>query len=387
MIEKALHGGKGYWTWVIFLAAGVGVGLWAYLYQLHEGLWLTGMSRNVSWGFYISQFTFLVGVAASVLMVVLPLYLHDFKAFAPITVLAQFLTVGTLAMSLLFIFSDVGMPMRILNVPLNPTPGSMLFYDTLFLPGFMLLNLVIGWTAVGAEKRETPLPGWIKGLIYISFPWAVIMHTVTAFIYAGTPGRGFWMTAIMAPRFLTTAFAAGTALLIIISMVLKILTRFDAGEKALSKLVTLLLYSLIIDAFFLAVEYFTAFYSHVPAYSETFRYLFFGIDGNNAFVPWFWSMNLTLLAAIVLLAVPGVRTNRSRLALACIIALAGLWIDKGFLLVPAAFIPNVFGRIMEYPPSWVELTVSFGIYCLGMLMITAFYKVAITIKDETFIPH
>ncbi len=385
MIEKALHGGKGYWIWIIFLAAGVGAGLWAYLYQLHEGLWLTGMSRNVSWGFYISQFTFLVGVAASVLMVVLPLYLHDFKAFAPITALAQFLTVGTLAMSLLFIFSDVGMPMRILNVPLNPTPGSMLFYDTIFLPGFMLLNLVIGWTAVGAEKRETPLPGWIKGLIYVSFPWAIIMHTVTAFIYAGTPGRGFWMTAIMAPRFLTTAFAAGTALLIIISMVLKTLTRFDAGEKALSKLVTLLLYSLIIDAFFLAVEYFTAFYSHVPAYSETFRYLFFGIDGNNAFVPWFWSMNLTLLAAILLLAIPGVRASRSRLAAASIIALAGLWIDKGFLLVPAAFIPNVFGRIMEYPPSWVELTVSFGIYCLGTLMITAFYKVAIVVKHQTHI--
>jgi Ni/Fe-hydrogenase subunit HybB-like protein len=386
MIEKALHGGKGYWAWIIFLAAGIGVGLFAYLYQLREGLWLTGMSRNVSWGFYISQFTFLVGVAASVLMVVLPLYLHDFKAFAPITALAQFLTVGALAMSLLFIFSDVGMPMRILNVPLNPTPGSMLFYDTIFLPGFMLLNLVIGWTAVGAEKRDTPPPAWVKFLIYVSFPWAVIMHTVTAFIYAGTPGRGFWMTAIMAPRFLTTAFAAGTALLIILSMVLKSLTRFDAGEKAIWKLVTILLYSLIIDAFFLAVEYFTAFYSHVPAYTETFRYLFFGIDGNTAFVPWFWSMNLAILAAIALLAIPGVRTSRFRLATACIIALVGLWIDKGFLLVPAAFIPNVFGRIMEYPPSWVELTVSLGIYCLGMLMITALYKVTLAIKSETVIP-
>ena len=386
MIEKALHGGKGYWAWIIFLAAGIGVGLFAYLYQLREGLWLTGMSRNVSWGFYISQFTFLVGVAASVLMVVLPLYLHDFKAFAPITALAQFLTVGALAMSLLFIFSDVGMPMRILNVPLNPTPGSMLFYDTLFLPGFMLINLVIGWTAVGAEKRETPLPGWIKGLIYLSLPWAVIMHTVTAFIYAGTPGRGFWMTAIMAPRFLTTAFAAGTALLIILSMVLKSLTRFDAGEKAIWKLVTILLYSLIIDAFFLAVEYFTAFYSHVPAYTETFRYLFFGINGNIAFVPWFWSMNLAILAAIALLVIPGVRRSRFRLATACIIALVGLWIDKGFLLVPAAFIPNVFGRIMEYPPSWVELTVSLGIYCLGMLMITALYKVTMAIKGEAVTP-
>ncbi len=201
MIEKVLHGGKGYWIWVFALAACVGIGFIAYLYQLREGMWVTGMSRDVSWGFYISQFTFLVGVAASVLMVVLPLYLHDFKAFARITALSQFLAVGALLMSLLFVFSDVGMPMRILNVPLNPTPGSMLFYDTVFLPGFMLLNLIIGWTAMGAEKREVPLQWWVKGLIYLSMPWAVVMHTVTAFIYAGTPGRGFWMTAIMAPRF------------------------------------------------------------------------------------------------------------------------------------------------------------------------------------------
>ncbi|EFK10138.1 polysulphide reductase, NrfD [delta proteobacterium NaphS2] len=383
MIEKAFHGGKGYWIWIIFLAAGTGMGLLAYLYQLKEGLWLTGMSRNVSWGFYISQFTFLVGVAASVLMVVLPLYLHDFKAFSPITVLSQFLTVGTLAMSLLFIFSDVGMPMRILNVPLNPTPGSMLFYDTVFLPGFLLLNLIIGWTALGAEKRRAVLPPWVKILIYISFPWAVIMHTVTAFIYAGTPGRGFWMTAIMAPRFLTTAFAAGCAILIVLSMVLGRLSSFDAGEKAIQKLTTIMFYALIIDAFFLAVEYFTAFYSHVPAYSETFRYLLFGIDGNTAFVPWFWLMNIAILCAIGLLAFPGVRHNHLHLSIACIVALCGLWIDKGFLLVPAAFIPNVFGRIMEYPPSWVELTVSLGIYCLGMLMITTLYKVTTAIKRET----
>ncbi len=383
MIEKALHGGKLYWAWIIILLVGTVLGLLAYLYQLEEGLWLTGMSRNVSWGFYISQFTFLVGVAASVLMVVLPLYLHDFRAFAPITALAQFLTVGTLAMSLLFIFSDVGMPMRILNVPLNPTPGSMLFYDTIFLPGFMLLNLVIGWTALGAEKRHASLPQWVRILIYLSFPWAVIMHTVTAFIYAGTPGRGFWMTAIMAPRFLVTAFAAGCAILILLSLVLRKLSRFDAGERAIQKLVTIMFYALIINAFFLAVEYFTAFYSHVPSFTETFRYLFFGIDGNTAFVPWFWLMNLAILGAIALLAFPAVRYNHLHLAEVCIVALVGLWIDKGFLLVPAAFIPNVFGRIMEYPPSWVELCVSLGIYCLGTLVITTLYKVSVAIKGET----
>ncbi len=383
MIEKAFHGGKCYWAWVFALAACVGIGFIAYLYQLREGMWVTGMSRDVSWGFYISQFTFLVGVAASVLMVVLPLYLHDFKAFARITALSQFLAVGALLMSLLFVFSDVGMPMRILNVPLHPTPRSMLFYDTVFLPGFMLLNLIIGWTAMGAEKREVPLQWWVKGLIYLSMPWAVVMHTVTAFIYAGTPGRGFWMTAIMAPRFLVTAFAAGPALLIILCTVLKTLTRFEVTEKAIQKLVTIMVYALIIDVFFLGVEYFTVFYAHIPEYALTFQYLFLGINGNCALVPWYWGMNIAILIAIALLVIPGARTSRPVLVTACIIALIGLWIDKGFVLVPAAFIPNVFGRIMEYPPSWVELTVSLGIYALGTLIITALYKIVISVREET----
>ncbi len=382
MIEKALHGGKGYWIWVLILGVGIGIGFLAYMIQLREGLWVTGMSRNVSWGFYISQFTFLVGVAASVLIVVLPLYLHDFKAFGQITILAQFMAVGALLMSLLFIFSDVGMPMRILNVPLNPTPRSMLFYDTVFLPGFLLLNLIIGWTALGAEKRAAPPAGWLKALIYLSIPWAVIMHTVTAFIYAGTPGRGFWMTAIMAPRFLITAFAAGTALLILLSMLLKTAARFEVNERAVQKLITLLLYTLIINVFFLGVEYYTAFYSHVPSYIQTFEYLFLGIEGNRALVPWYWTMNLALLAAIALLAIPGGRNSRPRLAAASLFALVGLWIDKGFVLVPAAFIPNVFGRITEYPPSPVELILSAGIYCLGLLFITVLYKVVVSVRNE-----
>lgn len=381
MIEKAFHGGKSYWIWVVILSLGIGTGFLAYLYQLKEGLWVTGMSRDVSWGFYISQFTFLVGVAASVLMVVLPLYLHDFKAFGRITVLAQFLAVGSLLMSLLFIFSDVGMPMRILNVPLNPTPRSMLFYDTLFLPGFLLLNLVIGWTVLGAEKRAVPPPWWIKALIYLSIPWAVVMHTVTAFIYAGTPGRGFWMTAIMAPRFLVTAFAAGPAILILLSLLLRAVSRFDVPEKAVQKLATLMLYALVIDAFFLGVEYYTAFYSHVPEYMKTFQYLFVGIQGNHALVPWYWAMNMAIVIAIGLIAHPASRKRHFRLLAACSIALIGLWIDKGFVLVPAAFIPNVFGRIMEYPPSWVELSVSFGIYCLGMLVMTALYKVVVSVRQ------
>ena len=145
---------------------------------------------------------------------------------------------------------------------------------------------------------------------------------------------------------------------------------------------TILFYSLIIDAFFLGVEYFTTFYSHIPDYTETFRYLFFGIRENNALVPWYWAMNAAIFVAILLLALPGARSSQSRLLGASAVALIGLWIDKGFILVPAAFIPNVFGTIMEYPPTWVELAISLGIYAMGALIITVFYKVVVSVRSS-----
>jgi len=188
------------------------------------------------------------------------------------------------------------------------------------------------------------------------------------------------MTAIMAPRFLVTAFAAGPAILIILCTLLKVMVRFEVSERAIQKLVTVMLYALIIDIFFLGVEYYTVFYSHVPEYTETFRYLFLGIDKSSALVPWYWAMNLFILAAIALLVLPGTRNSRPRLVAASIIALAGLWIDKGFILVPAAFIPNVFGGITEYPPSIVELMVSLGVYCVGILVITALYNVVVSVR-------
>src|SRR6056297_1276673 len=211
MLEKALEGNKVYWGWLGFLLVLMGVGGACYWVQLHEGLSITGMSRDVSWGFYIAQFTFLVGVAASAVMLVIPKYLHDYKKFGRITVLGEFLAVASVIMCLLFIIADLGQPMRLFNVLIHPTPNSMLFWDMIVLNGYLFLNILIGWNVLEAEKNSVPPPQWVKPLIYISIPWAISIHTVTAFLYCGLPGRGFWLTAILAPRFLASAFAAGPA--------------------------------------------------------------------------------------------------------------------------------------------------------------------------------
>src|SRR3989337_2923282 len=273
MLEKALVGSKKYWMWVSFLGTLILVGLFNYLRQFSYGLGITGLGRDVSWGLYIGQFTFLVGVAASAVMLVIPYYLHDFKKFGKIVILGEFLAVSAVIMCVLFIFVDMGQPMRIMNVILYPTPNSVMFWDSVVLGGYMLLNIIIGWTTLEADRYSVPPPKWVKPLIYLSIPWAVSIHTVTAFLYAGLPGRHFWLTAIMAARFLASAFAGGPALLIILALLVSKFTKFDAGNEAIQALGKIVTYFMITNVFFLGLEFFTAFYSKIPGHTSPFMYL------------------------------------------------------------------------------------------------------------------
>jgi molybdopterin-containing oxidoreductase family membrane subunit len=189
MFEKALKGGRYYWTLIGILSLVVFVGFLTYLFQMREGLTVTGLSRDVPWGFYIAQFTFLVGVAASAVMVVLPYYLHNHKSFGRLTVLGEFLAIAACGMCMLFVFVDMGQPMRVLNMMLHPTPNSLMFWDFLVLSGYLLLNVVISQVTFGAERKGVPPPKWIKPVIVLSIPWAVSIHTVTAFLYSGLEAR------------------------------------------------------------------------------------------------------------------------------------------------------------------------------------------------------
>ncbi|MDP2799099.1 MAG: NrfD/PsrC family molybdoenzyme membrane anchor subunit, partial [Deltaproteobacteria bacterium] len=204
MLEKALYGSKGYYVWILLLLGIIGLGSIAYYTQLTQGLKITGMSRDVSWGFYIAQFTYLVGVAASAVMLVLPYYFHHYKAFSKMIILGEFMAIAAVSMCMLFIVVDLGQPQRLLNVILHPTPNSILFWDMVVLNGHLFLNIVIGWTTLQAERKGVTPASWVKPLVYLSVIWAFSIHTVTAFLYAGIPGRHYWLTAILAARFLAS---------------------------------------------------------------------------------------------------------------------------------------------------------------------------------------
>jgi Ni/Fe-hydrogenase subunit HybB-like protein len=382
MLEKALKGGRGYWVWIAFLLIVAATGFFFYLRQLDYGLGITGMSRDVSWGLYIAQFTFLVGVAASAVMLVLPYYLHDYKAFGKITVLGEFLAVAAVIMCVLFIFVDLGQPSRVMNVLLHPQPTSILFWDMIVLTGYLLINIVTGWVILASNRKEIPPPGWVKPLIYLSIPWAVSIHTVTAFIYAGLPGRSFWLTAIMAPRFLASAFASGPALLIIFCLILRRYGRFDAGEKAIQALAKIVAYALAVSIFFILVELFTAFYSQIPEHMDHFQYLFAGLDGYHKLVPWMWASAALAFVALAMLIIPPVRRKEGWLAIACAFVFVSLWIEKGLGLVIPGFIPSPLEAVTEYMPTGTEIGITLGVWTLGLLLITLFYKIFVSVRNE-----
>lgn len=382
MIEKAFYGDRRYWTWLAALGVIIVIGVLAYLRQFNEGLTITGLSRDVSWGLYIAQFTFLVGVAASAVMVVLPYYLHDFKAFGKMTILGEFLAIGAVLMCMMFIFVDMGQPFRIVNVFLHPTPHSMMFWDTVVLSGYLVLNVLISRVTLTAERKGIAPPGWIKPIIILSIPWAISIHTVTAFLYSGLAARPFWMTAVLAPRFLASAFASGPALLILLALILRKYTKFDAGREPIRKLAIIATYSMCINVFLILMELFTAIYSDIPEHLMHFQYLFLGIGDKTALVPWMWSSVLLAVITLVILLNPKTRNNEGLLGFACVTLFVSIWIDKGMGMVVTGYVPNPMGQVIEYVPTFPEVLITLAVYGIGMGVITVLYKVALSVRES-----
>lgn len=381
MIEKSLRGGRIYWSWMGLLLAMIAVGFIVYVRQWNLGLGITGMGRDVSWGLYIANFTFLVGVAASAVMVVLPYYLHNVKAFGRITIFGEFLAASAVTMSDLFIFVDLGQPTRIFNIILYPSPQSVLFWDMIVLNLYLILNLIIGWRTLEAERQEEAPPAWLKPLIVISIPLAISIHTVTAFIYSGLGARPFWLTALLAPRFLASAFASGPSLLIILCFIMRRLTKFDVGQEAIQKMALIVTYALSIHMFFFLVEIFTIFYGGIPEHMLHFHYLF-GPGGQPFLTLSAWISVILTWIAFFLLINPHTRKSEGTLIYALLAVIVAVWIEKGLSFVVPGFIPSPLGEVARYSPTVAEIIITKGVWSVGLLILTVLYKVAVSVKED-----
>lgn len=383
-LDSATSGSRRYHVWMGTLTLIMLVGAYAYSIQLRDGLGATGMNDHVSWGLYISNFTFLVGLAAAAMMLVLPAYiLHDVD-FVRAVLMAEAVAVAALVMCLAFVVVDIGNPLAgwhlIPGIGYLNWPRSLLAWDVLVLNGYLALNLAIPFYILysrfsGRQPDKRKYIPWM----YIAVMWAVSIHLVTAFLLAGLPARPFWNTALLGPRFLASAFTAGPAFVILLLWWIRRETRYDISDGVFSKLALVTTVAAQINIVMLGSELFYKFYSPTH-HGINARYLFFGLDGHNALVPWIWTaIALNAMATLALMIHP-VRRNSRWLMIACAVLFVSIWVEKGIGLVVPGFVPSPLGEIVEYTPSLVELGVTAGIWALGMFVLTVLVRVALPIE-------
>jgi molybdopterin-containing oxidoreductase family membrane subunit len=391
-LRSATSGGRRYHLWMGSLTLIILLGAYAYSLQLRYGLGVTGMSDHVSWGFYIANFTFLVGLAAAALMLVLPAYILEDVDFGHAVLMAEAVAVAALVMCLAFVVVDLGNPLAswhlVPGIGYLNWPRSLLAWDVIVLNGYLALNLAIPFYILYSHYAgRTPEKRKYLPWMYIAVMWAVSIHLVTAFLLAGLPARPFWNTALLGPRFLASAFTAGPAFVIVLLSFIRRETKYTIADGAFTKLALITTVAAQINLVMLVSELFYKFYS--PTHHGTnAKYLFFGLGEYNALVPWIWTaITLNILATVTLMIHP-LRRNPRWLMPACVVLFVAIWIEKGLGLVVPGFVPSPLGEIVEYTPTWVELWVTAGVWALGLFVLTVLVRVALPIElGDARSPH
>jgi Ni/Fe-hydrogenase subunit HybB-like protein len=383
-LHSATTGGRRYHMYMGTLTLIMLIGAYAYSLQLRYGLAVTGMNDHVSWGLYISNFTFLVGLAAAAMMLVLPAYVLKDVDFSRAVLMAEAVAVAALVMCLSFVVVDIGNPLAgwhlIPGIGYLNWPRSLLAWDVLVLNGYLAINLAIPFYILysrfsGRQPDKRKYIPWM----YIAVMWAVSIHLVTAFLLAGLPARPFWNTALLGPRFLASAFTAGPAFVILLLSLIRKETKYEISDGAFSKLALITTAAAQVNLVMLISELFYKFYSPTH-HGINARYLFFGIDGHHALVPWIWSAIAVNAMATIALMIHPIRRNPRWLVIASAALFIGIWVEKGIGLVVPGFIPSPLGEIVEYTPSLVEIAVTAGVWALGLFVLTVLVRVALPIE-------
>ena len=326
-------GSKGYYCWVLFLLSLISIGAYALSVQLNEGLIVTNMRDQVSWGFYISNFTFLVGVAAAAVLLVIPAYVYHWKPIKEIAVLGELLAVSAIIMCLMFVTVDIGHPERfwhlIPKIGLLNFPQSLLAWDVVVLNTYLMINLTVAvFILYNKYYKREPNKNITTPLLLLSIPSAISIHTVTAFLYNGLGARPFWNSSILVPRFLASAFCSGPAFMILIFFLVRKYTKFKIEDEAIQKVAEIIAYAIFINLLLLGAELFKEYYTG-SVHLAPVQYLFQGLHGHSALVPWIWTAMIFNVTAFILFLNPATRRNNVTLVIGCILVFVGVYIEKG----------------------------------------------------------
>lgn len=370
-----------FYAWLGFLSIFTVIWLFGAAQQLDQGMIVTGLSDQVSWGLYLANFVFLVGVAAGAVTIIFPAYVYKHKALHEVAVLGEMLAIAAVVMCMLFVLSHMGRPDRLWHmlpyIGIFNWPGSMLTWDVLVLNVYLILNVVGGFYFLYKKYTNESLnKKFYLPVIYIAIVWALSIHTITAFLINTMPARPMWHTGMMPIRFITTAFAAGPSLIILVFLIIRNNTKLWIKDEAIDMLSTIVTWCLGIALFLTLSEVVTELY-HTTEHTAGVQYLMFGYHGLNNLVPWFWGSLLAMIIAFIMLLIPGIRKDYKKLRIAAVLAFVGIWVEKGMgLLIPGS-IPTPIGEFVEYSPTLLEILNCIGIWATGFIVLTILLKGAI----------
>jgi Ni/Fe-hydrogenase subunit HybB-like protein len=387
-VRLVLIGNRAYYAWCAFLLLLLGVGAHAYLIEMSSGLNEAHMNDSVPWGFYIGNYTFLVGVAAAAIMLVIPAYIYHWQPIKEIVILGELLAISAVVMVFGFVTVDLGHPERIWHMfPLIGKmnfPFAVLCWGVMAMNGYLMLNAVIVSYVLYKSFMDRKVNHKILWpLVISSIPLALSIHTVTACIYSGMVARPFWNAAVLAPRFLASAFCSGPAVLLITLQVLRRMTRLKIQDAALWKIAELMAYAMAFNLFLTGVEAFKEIYAggHHAVYTI---FYYAGYKGHYGLVPYAWGSVICDFIAFILLLLPATRKNPLTLNLGCVLIYLGTYTEKGIGLLIPGFTPDTLGQINDYTPSSSELRIAAGVFAMGFLLFTVMIKVAVPVMLGEF---
>lgn len=384
MFLTAVRGSFRYYAWLTFLFVVATIGFLCHFVQLTEGLVVTNLSNQISWGAYIANFTYIVGILAVAVLLVIPTFLHKRQGFKEILILGQLLAFSAIIMALLFIVVDLGRPERFLHImPIIGKmnfPDSILAWDVIVLNGYLVINFMIPFYFLyKTYKQEEPHKALYLPFIFISIGWALSIHTVSAFLYSGLGGRPHWNSAVLGPRFLISAFACGPALLMIIFKLVEKFSDLKPHQNVYQILTNTMTYTMVTNLFLFGCEIFKEFYTG-SVHMESMKYLLFGLHGKGMVRPYIWAAIIMEIIATIFLLIPKTRHDWRFLRFSCAFAVLGIWVEKGMGLIVPGFIPSPLGDLVEYTPSAIEFFICLGIWAVGAIIYTVLAKVCIAVQ-------
>ena len=353
----------------------VGIGCW--VFQQIAGLGITGMNNSNSWGLYITCFMFFVGLSAGGLIVASSAHVFGIESFKRISMPAVIVSTACICVAGMFVLVDLGGIQRIWRIIVGLNVTSPLAWDMIVITCYLAINILdLVWMRKGDEEK-------VRKLSYVALPVAILVHSVTAWIFGLEIAKEGWYSAIMAPIFVASAMDSGLALLLCVLSGLKKAGKVDVDDALFGNLARLLAVFIAVDAFFIGCELLTMGYPGADG-ARTLAIMAVG-----ATAPAFWFEIVGgLLIPFILLASAKRRQNTGVVLAASALVILGVLCKRVWLLFTSFAVPNIqgaggitlgtsaaqqpFANIWTlggtYLPTAPEAFVALGVICLGCLI-------------------